>query len=255
MANSRKDEARYTHNASGRPTITLIEHKTVGYTHSDWVDHGHKSRSIDMGTHQVMLYKYFFDRMISTNPPFSWSEFWRRVLVDPRRNFSDTWHARVEKGRRRGATPEMMQASCINNLVDIWNSILATHRPSAVDHLAIKLIPRGEDSQRGPRMFEKERGSSEVGRLITSLEGKAVEQEVAYDEPTVVSSINRNVEFWTGLRTPEGPPRYGTRDCRYSLPGIGSVIQALTIIFFHSVCRFAPSCEWMIQQGIPYPIK
>lgn len=107
-----------------------------------------------------------------------------------------------------------MRAACINDLVDVWNSTLATHRPPAVGYLKIKLIPRGEGSQRGPRAFEKERGSSEVGRLVASLENKTVEQEVTYDEPMISSSINRNVEFWAGLRAPEGPPLYGIRDCR-----------------------------------------
>ena len=108
----------------------------------------------------------------------------------------------------------MLHATCINDLVDIWNEILASHRPSSVEFLKIKLIPRGEGRQRGPRAFEKERGSSEVGHLIASLEKGTVEHEVAYDEQSIVSSINRNVDFWTGRRTPEGPPLYGLRDCR-----------------------------------------
>ena len=107
----------------------------------------------------------------------------------------------------------MLRATCINDLVDIWNKILATHRPSPVE-LKVKLIPRGEGSQRGPRAFKKERGSSEVGHLIASLEKETVELEVAYDEQSIVSSINRNVDFWTGRRTPEGPPLFGLRDCR-----------------------------------------
>ena len=161
-----------------------------------------------------MLYKYFLDRMISTSSPFPWSEFWRRVLVDPRRNFSDAWHTRVYNATRSGATSEMLRATCINDLVDIWNKILEAHRPYPVEFLKVKLIPRGEGSQRGPREFEKGRGLSEVGHLTTSLEKGIVELEVAYDERSIVSSINRNVDFWTGRRTPEGPPLYGIRDCR-----------------------------------------
>ena len=101
----------------------------------------------------------------------------------------------------------MLRATCINDLVDIWNTILATHRPSPVEFLKVKLIPRGEGSQRGPRAFKQ-------GHLITSLEKDTVELEVAYDEQSIVSSINRNVDFWTGRRMPEGPPLYGIRDCR-----------------------------------------
>ena len=108
----------------------------------------------------------------------------------------------------------MLRATCINDLVDIWNEILAIHRPSPVEFLKVKLIPRGEGGQRGPREFEKERGSSEVGHLIASLKKDTVELEVAYDERPIVSSINRNVDFWTGRRTPEGPPFFGLRDCR-----------------------------------------
>jgi len=107
----------------------------------------------------------------------------------------------------------MMHTTCINDLVDIWNRVLATHQPSAVDYLTIKLIPHGEGSQRGLQAFEEEHASSEVGHLTNSLKEKSVEEEVAYDKAIIKSSINHNIEFWTGLRAPKGPLLYGTCDC------------------------------------------
>ena len=97
-----------------------------------------------------MLYKYFLDRMISRSSPFRWTELWRRAVVDPRRKFSEAWRTRASRGTRRGATPEMLQASCINDLVDIWNSLLSTYQPRGVNHLILKLVPRGDSNERGP---------------------------------------------------------------------------------------------------------
>lgn len=148
--NLRNDEARCAGDSGGRPTSTLIEHNTVGFTPSAWVDPD-SSRIIGMSAHQVMPYKYFLDRMISMSRPFPWNEFWRSIFVDPCHNFSDTWRGRVDNGRRRDATTEMLHASCINDLVDIWNSLLATYQPSVVDRLILKLVSRGESNQKGPR--------------------------------------------------------------------------------------------------------
>lgn len=163
-----------------------------------------------------MLYKYFMDRMISRSHPFRWMEFWRRVVVDPRRKFSETWRTRVAIGNRRGATPEMLQASCINDLVDIWNGLLSTYQPREVNHLFLKLVPRGDSNERGPRAYQIAQAKSETDYLRASLE-KTKEEEIAYDESLVESMIKRGVEFWTGMRLPLGGPLYGLNDCRYVL--------------------------------------
>lgn len=163
-----------------------------------------------------MLYKYFLDRMISRSSPFRWTELWRRAVVDPRRKFSEAWRTRASRGTRRGATPEMLQASCINDLVDIWNSLLSTYQPRGVNHLILKLVPRGDSNERGPRAYQLAQAKSETGYLQASLE-KAKEEEIVYDESLVESMINRGVEFWTGVRLPQGGPLYGIHDCRYVL--------------------------------------
>lgn len=165
-----------------------------------------------------MLYKYFLDRMISRSSPFRWTELWRRAVVDPRRKFSEAWHTRAVRGTRRGATPEMLQASCINDLVDIWNSLLSTYQPREVNHLIVKLVPRGNSNERGPRAYQIAQAKSEAGYLRASLEKtKVKEKEIVYDESLVESIIKRGIEFWTGMRLPQGGPEYGIHDCRYVL--------------------------------------
>ena len=163
-----------------------------------------------------MLYKYFLDRMISRSSPFRWAELWRRAVVDPRRKFSEAWHIRAAGGTRRGATPEMLQASCINDLVDIWNGLLSTYQPREVNHLILKLVPRGTSNERGPRAYQMAQAKSENRYLQASLEN-AKEEEVLYDESLVESMIKLGVEFWTGMRLPQGGPLYGIHDCRYVL--------------------------------------
>lgn len=166
-----------------------------------------RSRSLEYGTWQAMLYKYFLDRLLARDPPFPWHQIWKRTFADPSVAFTYPYFYQTARTARASPTlsAELLKARCLNDLVDVWNGLLTSHRISGIN-IALKLSARGKG--RGPRAFEAD-------RLQMAANTEDVIKDISYDETTVATMINCAVDYWAGKRLPEHGPIFGVYDCRY----------------------------------------
>jgi hypothetical protein len=154
-----------------------------------------------------MHYKYFLDRLISRDLPFSWHQVWKRSLADPSMAFTYPYFHQTTKPARKSLTlsAELLKARCLNDLVDIWHGLMKSYRISDV-HIALKLSARGKG--RGPRAFKTD-------RLQMAADTEDVMKDIVYDETTVAAMITRAADYWAGNRPPEHGPILGIYDCRF----------------------------------------
>ncbi len=151
-----------------------------------------------------MLYKYFLDRLIARNRPFPW---WKRTFADPSVAFTYPYFYRTTRSARESSTlsAKLLEAQCLNDLVEVWNGLLGSHRISGIN-VALKQTARGKG--RGPRAFDAD-------RLQMAADTEDVMKDIIYDEATIFTKINRAVDYWAGKRPPEHGPIFGVYDCRY----------------------------------------
>ena len=154
-----------------------------------------------------MTYKYFLDRLISTDPPFPWSQYWRIALADPVRPFDSPYHLQTGAASRTLPTlsAELAKVECLNDLVDIFNAFLKRQKVSTTNYVMLKMTQRGKG-----KGFK----ANEADRLAMAAQTRDVEIEVPYDEPTVASMVANALEYWMAKRPSHRGPLYGIHDCK-----------------------------------------
>lgn len=157
-----------------------------------------------------MMYKYFLDRLISLDPPFPWSQYYRIALADPAKPFNTPYHKQTTAAARSMPTlsADLAKVGCLNDLVDIFNAFLKRHSVSTANYVMLKITQRGKG---------KGFNADEADRLTMAAHTRDMEIEVPYNEPTVTSMIADGLEYWTAKRPSHRGPLYGIHDCKLVL--------------------------------------
>ena len=114
------------------------------------------------------MYKYFLDRLISTDAPFPWSRYWRLALADPIKPCTTPCYLQTTKAFQNMPTllTELAKAGCLNDLVDVFSAFLKCRSVSTTDYVVLKITQRGKG---------KGHKANEADRLAMAAHARDVE--------------------------------------------------------------------------------